>query len=128
MKLKLFHSKFLLTVFLQLLVHANNAVARGSSSGTCRGSINECGGTAILCFSLIAFVVIYFKVLNKRPQKDCPSFLLTLVFVGISIAVAFLIAIVASSVIGLSLSWAWLLACIICFVLFAYLLNLSSRN
>ena len=128
MKLKLFHSKFLLTVLLQLLVHANNAVARGSYSGTCRGNINECGGTAILGFGFIAFVVIYFKVLGKRPDKDCPSFLLTLFFVGISIALAFLTAIVASSVVGLPLSWSWLLASIICFASFAYLLNLSSRN
>ena len=116
-------SKFILATLLQLLIHANNAAARGGYSGTCRGTSNYCGGSAIMGLSLIAFVIIYFKVLGKRPAKDCPSFLLTLAFVGISVVLAFFTAIVASSVVGLSLTWAWLLGAIICFSAFAYLLK-----
>lgn len=123
MKLSHLRSKFILAVLLQLLVHANDAAARGGYSGTCHGTSNQCGGGAIMGFSFIAFVVIYFKVLGKRPAKDCPSFLLTLAFVGISIVLAFFTAIVASSVVGLSLTWAWLLGAIICFSTFAYLLK-----
>ena len=128
MKLSQFRSKFLLAALLQLLVHASDAAARGGYSGTCRGTSNECGGSAIIGISFIVFLAIYFKVLGKRPAKDCPSFFLTLVFVGISIVLAFVTAIVASSVVGLSLSWAWLLGGIICFASFVYLLNLSSTK
>ncbi|MBY0575949.1 MAG: hypothetical protein K2P67_05075 [Gallionellaceae bacterium] len=125
MQLSQFRAKFLLTTLLQFLIHANDAAARGGYTGTCRGPENECGGSAIIGFSFIAFVAIYFKVLGKRPAKDCPGFFLILIFMGISIALAFVTVIIASSVVGLSLLWAWLLGGISCFTSFAYLLNLS---
>ncbi|HEY0635837.1 MAG TPA: hypothetical protein VGE00_10685, partial [Gammaproteobacteria bacterium] len=92
MKLLQFSPKFLLATLLQFLIYANDATARGGHTGTCRGTENECGGSAIMVFSFIAFVALYFLVLGKRPAKDCPSFFLTLVFVGISIVFAFVIA------------------------------------
>lgn len=125
MKLSQFKSRFLLVTLLQLLIHANNAVARGGYSNGCSGTSNECGGGAVMGFSLIAFIAIYFIVLGKHPSKSCPSFLLTLFFAGISTVLAFITAAILSSIIGLSLSLAWLVGGIICFVSFAYLLKES---
>ena len=123
MNLSHLRSKFISTALLQLIVHTSDANARGGSYSGCRGTSNECAGDAIFSFSFIAFVLIYFLVLGNRPAKDCPSFFVTLAFVGISIVLAFISVAIASSAIGLSLTWSWVLGAVVCFSTFAFLLK-----